>query len=98
PTKCTLFPYTTLFRSSEQIMQRMAKENIGTDMIRQLPGRSPGLYIIRNTPDGERDFFYWRKEAPARELFSTEASAIQLTEKLRTDRKSTRLNSSHVKI
>lgn len=55
---------------SAQLLGRMADENIGTGLIRQLPGRSPGLYIIRNTPDGEREFFYWRKEAPARELFA----------------------------
>jgi 2-dehydro-3-deoxygluconokinase len=62
---------------SQQIIQRMTAENIGTDMIQLLPDRSPGLYIIRNTFDGEREFFYWRKEAPARELFSTaEASEI----------------------
>ncbi len=67
---------------SAQIMQRRASENIGTGMINQLPGRSPGLYIIRNTPDGEREFFYWRKEAPARELFSTQESADQLCQKL----------------
>src|ERR1700712_5243574 len=56
---------------SQKIIERMTNENIGTDLIQRLPGRSPGLYIIRNTPDGEREFFYWRKEAPARELFST---------------------------
>jgi len=67
---------------SQQIMQRIAGENIGTDLIKQLPGRSPGLYVIRNTPDGEREFFYWRKEAPARELFNTPESADQLCEKL----------------
>lgn len=69
---------------SEQILQRMANENIGTGMVQQLPGRAPGLYIIRNAPDGEREFFYWRKEAPARELFSTatgaEALVAQLTQ------------------
>lgn len=69
-------PYST------QILQRMTSEKIGTGMIRQLPGRSPGLYIIRNTPDGEREFFYWRKEAPARELFSTAAQAETLTAQL----------------
>lgn len=69
-------PYST------QIMQRMSSENVGTGMIKQLPGRSPGLYIIRNTPDGEREFFYWRKEAPARELFNSQTAADQLCEKL----------------
>lgn len=69
---------------SEQIMQRMTNENIGTGMISQIPGRSPGLYIIRNTPEGEREFFYWRKEAPARELFSSDENTRLLGEKLQT--------------
>lgn len=67
---------------SAQILERMASENIGTGLIGRLQGRAPGLYIIRNTPDGEREFFYWRKEAPARELFSTADSAARLTTKL----------------
>jgi 2-dehydro-3-deoxygluconokinase len=67
---------------SAQIMQRMNSENIGTDMIAQVPGRSPGLYIIRNRADGEREFFYWRKEAPARELFQSQDAADQLCQKL----------------
>lgn len=67
---------------SEQILQRMHGDNIGTELIRQLPGRSPGLYIIRNKEDGEREFFYWRKEAPARELFNSETSANQLCQSL----------------
>jgi 2-dehydro-3-deoxygluconokinase len=68
---------------SQQIMQRMANEHIGTGMIECKPGRSPGLYIIRNTPDGEREFFYWRKEAPARELFSTPAASNALFQQLK---------------
>jgi len=68
---------------SQQIVQRMASENIGTGMIERITGRSPGLYIIRNTPDGEREFFYWRKEAPARELFSTPESSEALFQKLK---------------
>src|SRR5690606_26105597 len=67
---------------SAQIMQRMNSENIGTDMIAQVPGSSPGLYIIRNRADGEREFFYWRKEAPARELFQSQDAADQLCQKL----------------
>lgn len=67
---------------SQQIMQRMQDENIGTNLIKLLPGRSPGLYIIRNKPDGEREFFYWRKEAPARELFNTHESADALCKAL----------------
>lgn len=69
---------------SAQILQRMSDDNIGTSMIRQLPGRSPGLYIIRNRPDGEREFFYWRKEAPARELFASQEAADALCQQLAT--------------
>jgi 2-dehydro-3-deoxygluconokinase len=68
---------------SQTILQRMAAENIGTGMIECMAGRSPGLYIIRNTPDGEREFFYWRKEAPARELFSTPENSEALFQKLK---------------
>lgn len=68
---------------SQKIIARMNNENIGTDLIQRLPGRSPGLYIINNTPDGEREFFYWRKEAPARELFSTLESSEALFQKLK---------------
>lgn len=67
---------------SEQILARMQQDKIGTALINQVAGRSPGLYIIRNTPDGEREFFYWRKEAPARELFNNEGAALQLAEQL----------------
>lgn len=68
---------------SQQIVQRMINENIGTGMIQCLASRSPGLYIIRNTPDGEREFFYWRNEAPARELFSTTENSEALFQKLK---------------
>jgi 2-dehydro-3-deoxygluconokinase len=68
---------------SQKIIARMTNENIGTNLIQRLPGRSPGLYIISNTPDGEREFSYWRKEAPARELFSTPEASEVLFQKLK---------------
>ncbi len=68
---------------SQEIMQRMTKEKIGTSMIQILAGRSPGLYIIRNTLNGEREFFYWRKEAPARDLFATNEVSENLFQKLK---------------
>lgn len=67
---------------SQQIMQRMNNEGIGTGLIKQLPGRTPGLYMIRNSSDGEREFFYWRKEAPARELFASAKATDELCDKL----------------
>jgi 2-dehydro-3-deoxygluconokinase len=68
---------------SAQIVQRMGDENIDTQLINTKPGRSPGLYIIRNSSDGERQFFYWRKESPARELFNDVVEANKLTQQLR---------------
>lgn len=67
---------------SDQILQRMQDENIGAEMIERRAGRAPGLYIIRNTPDGEREFFYWRNEAPARELFSDPTASVRLYQQL----------------
>ena len=55
---------------SEEVLTRLADEGIDTSAIARLPGRCPGLYMIQNTPDGERYFTYWRGEAPARELFA----------------------------
>ncbi|MBL4826671.1 MAG: sugar kinase [Spongiibacteraceae bacterium] len=57
-------------RFSDDIFSVLAQENIDSDLIRRKNGRMPGLYTIENDPDGERHFSYWRKEAPARELFT----------------------------
>ena len=54
---------------SEEVLTRLSAEGIDTSAIVRLPGRCPGLYMIKNTADGERYFTYWRGEAPARELF-----------------------------
>jgi 2-dehydro-3-deoxygluconokinase len=58
---------------SEQMLAQMAAERIDTSAIERLPGRTPGLYSIHNSADGERQFTYWRSESPARELFADEA-------------------------
>lgn len=57
---------------SDDLLSLMAAEGIDTSAIQRLPGRSPGLYMIRNSADGERFFHYWRDQAPARELFLRE--------------------------
>jgi 2-dehydro-3-deoxygluconokinase len=55
---------------SRQMLQQMQEEGIDTQGIASHPGRSPGLYMIQNRPDGEREFAYWRSASPARELFA----------------------------
>jgi len=56
---------------SAEIMARLETEGIATDAVECVPGRVPGLYMIHNRVDGEREFFYWRSSSPAREMFSS---------------------------
>lgn len=56
---------------SAQIRDFITAQRIGTDAIRTIPGKSPGLYAITTTEDGERSFTYWRSAAAARDLFQT---------------------------
>jgi 2-dehydro-3-deoxygluconokinase len=44
-------------------------------MVVRAEGRLPGLYAIRTDDAGERQFFYWRDRAPARQLFDFPESA-----------------------
>jgi len=54
---------------SDGIVAMAAAEGVKTDLMLRVPGRQPGLYTIETDPKGERRFYYWRGEAPARELF-----------------------------
>jgi 2-dehydro-3-deoxygluconokinase len=53
---------------SEEMIESWRAEGLGTSLVTRLPGRRPGLYIIRTDDQGERSFFYWRGEAAARDL------------------------------
>jgi len=55
---------------SDDMLAGWQSEGIGTDLVVRLPGRLPGLYVIRTDEKGERRFYYWRDSAPARQLFS----------------------------
>jgi 2-dehydro-3-deoxygluconokinase len=54
---------------SDIMLQRWQEEHVGTQTVLRLPGRLPGLYMIRRDAKGERSFLYWRSAAPARDLF-----------------------------
>ncbi len=56
---------------SSEILRFLAREGVETNSIHQVPGRQPGLYMIRNDDAGERHFSYWRNASPARQLFET---------------------------
>lgn len=51
------------------ILARMADEGIDTGLMVQAEGRMPGLYAIVRDAAGERSFYYWRGEAPARDYY-----------------------------
>ena len=54
---------------STGLLQRWAAEGLGTGLVRRLPGRLPGLYLIEVDASGERRFRYWRDQAAARDHF-----------------------------
>lgn len=54
---------------SQRMIEAWRSEGIGTDLVQRAAGRLPGLYMIELDEQGERRFFYWRQQAPAREIF-----------------------------
>jgi 2-dehydro-3-deoxygluconokinase len=55
---------------SQAIVDLATSEGVDSSTIPRLPGRLPGLYLIETDAKGERTFYYWRENAPAREVFS----------------------------
>ena len=49
---------------SRWLKDAWAAESVDCRLVRDVPGKSPGLYIIRNGPRGERHFHYWRSGSP----------------------------------
>ncbi len=64
---------------SDAMLGAWRAEGIGVDRVARLPGRLPGLYLIRTDERGERRFFYYRSAAAARALFSDDATRPLLT-------------------
>jgi 2-dehydro-3-deoxygluconokinase len=66
---------------SDAMLAQWRAEGVGTDHVLRIPGRLPGLYMIRTDPQGERTFYYWRSEAAARLMLAGDR-AQRLTEAL----------------
>src|SRR5690606_40869790 len=83
PSWSTVFPYTTLFRSADRVAALLHRQG-GDDAMAQ-PGDHRGVR---------------RRDHPGagRNLHQVEAHGAVLADGRGPDRKSTRLNSSHVKI
>src|SRR5690606_41928537 len=84
PPRSTLFPYTTLFRSQINYMMKIVKENIKS---------SVALDFVNTV--GNKGYKTILADPPWR--FTNRTGKVAPEHK-RLDRKSTRLNSSHVKI
>src|SRR5205809_3409610 len=54
---------------SQEILRRMDQEGVSRELVVEAPNRLPGLYAISRDAKGERTFYYWRGEAPARDYF-----------------------------
>ena len=54
---------------SDEMAGAWREEGVGTELVRRLPGRLPGLYVIQTDTAGERRFTYWRDSAAARIVF-----------------------------
>lgn len=54
---------------SARMIAGWREEGIGIHLVQRAAGRLPGLYMIEVDAAGERRFFYWRQQAPAREIF-----------------------------
>jgi 2-dehydro-3-deoxygluconokinase len=55
---------------SDDIVTHLTGEGIGDTLITRTPNTRPGLYLIENDAQGERQFHYWRDHSPARNLFA----------------------------
>lgn len=67
---------------SQGLLQRWQADGVGTSLVRQLPGRMPGLYLIEVDASGERHFSYWRDQAAARSYFDTDVGETPLEQQL----------------
>jgi 2-dehydro-3-deoxygluconokinase len=63
---------------SSGLLQRWQADGLGTTLVRRLPGRLPGLYLIEVDDKGERRFSYWRDQAAARAYFDTAEGSTPL--------------------
>ncbi len=60
---------------SDEMIAGWAGEGIETAHVVRLPGKLPGLYLIRTDDRGERQFFHWRESSAARHLMDLPETA-----------------------
>lgn len=67
---------------SQHILSALREENVDTQGISFSEDKIPGLYMISNSANGEREFSYWRGQSAARELFVDASNVMQLSRHL----------------
>ncbi|MGF1685501.1 sugar kinase [Photobacterium japonica] len=62
---------------SQDMLAAWQKEHIDTRMVRQLPHKLPGLYLVETEPNGVRHFHYWRNDSAAKFYFADFSSPLE---------------------
>src|SRR5690606_40169733 len=97
PSPPTLFPYTTLFRSTSLIASAAARaETSISDLLDDAMPTLSGSYLAALSATNSQD--YDSAVVFFEEALSQDPENLILLDRTFVDRKSTRLNSSHVKI
>lgn len=67
---------------SAWMIDEWRKEGVNCDLVSLEANSAPGLYLIDVDDIGERTFYYWRDQSPARLIFDDDSRATALFEKL----------------
>lgn len=62
---------------SEGLLQRWAQQGLDLGLVRRLPDRLPGLYLIETDERGERSFHFWRDNSAARQYFEAQITPLE---------------------
>lgn len=66
---------------SDQMLLNWQTEGLKTDLIRRIENKLPGLYLIRTDSKGERNFYFYRSNSAARDLFKG-SNRVDLSKRL----------------
>lgn len=64
-------------RFSSGLIERWQGEGVRVGLVRRLPGRMPGLYMIEVDDKGERSFSYWRDTSAAKSYFEADITPLE---------------------
>ncbi|MFK7732060.1 MAG: sugar kinase [Pseudomonadales bacterium] len=68
---------------SDWMLGEWQDEGIDCSLVVRKPNSVPGMYMINVADDGERSFYYWRKNSPASRLFDDRDHVEKLFESLK---------------